>query len=162
MPRTPTAPNPPADPTAGMYVLHLRIELPGPPVRIGRLGAFEFPRTDYLYVGSALNSLWPRVQRHLYQEGKRHWHVDHLQDVAQPLRAWIAVTTQSRECEVAAALAALPGATRWPPRFGASDCRCPGHLLRLDASPNSIRIAGLLGDLGLNPASFLPGPGPNR
>jgi Uri superfamily endonuclease len=139
-----------------MYVLHLRIERPGPPVRIGRLGAFEFPPADYFYVGSALNSLWPRVRRHLHQEGKRHWHVDHLRDVARPLGAWIAITAENRECEVTAALAALPGATRWPPRFGASDCRCPGHLLRLEAAPDPIRLAGLLGDLGLNPASLLP------
>lgn len=139
-----------------MYVLHLRIERPGPPVRIGKFGALEFPPADYLYIGSALNSLWPRVRRHLHQEGKRHWHVDHLRDVARPLGAWIAVTAESRECAVAAAIAALPGVTRGPARFGASDCRCPGHLLRLDAAPDPTEFAGLISRLGLHPASFLP------
>ena len=160
MPRTQTVPDPIAGPAAGMYVLHLRIARPGPPLQIGRLGTFEFSPADYLYVGSALNSLWPRVHRHLRGTGKRHWHVDHLRDAARLLGAWIAVTAENRECEVAAAIAALPGATRWPPRFGASDCRCPGHLLRLDAAPDPTELVDLMGNLGLNPASFLPDPAP--
>ena len=162
MPRRPATPEPTTGRAAGMYVLHLRIERPGPPVRLGKLGAFEFPPADYLYVGSALNSLWPRVHRHLRGAGKRHWHVDHLRDVARPVGAWVAVTAESRECEVAEAIATLPGAIRWPPRFGASDCRCPGHLLRLDAAPDPTDLVDLLGKFGLNAASFLPEPPPGN
>lgn len=140
-----------------MYIVHLRIRRPAPSVRIGKLGRFEFPASDYLYVGSALNSLWPRVRRHLRRQGKRRWHVDHLRDVARPLQAWVAVTTDRRECALAGAIGALPGATAWPRRFGASDCRCPGHLLRLDGPPDPADLVGTAGSVGLNLASFLPG-----
>jgi len=86
-------------------------------------------------VGSALNSLWPRVQRHLDGRGPRHWHVDHLRDAACVQGAWIAVTMEKWECELVRALSDLEGIAVWPPRFGASDCRCFGHLLHSSGTP---------------------------
>ena len=44
-------------------------------------------------------------------------------------------TAPHGECELAGALAALPGAERLPRRFGAGDCRCAGHLVRFARRP---------------------------
>ncbi|WP_462322980.1 DUF123 domain-containing protein, partial [Halochromatium sp.] len=45
----------------------------------------------------------------------------------------------------AQALGALPGA-RWPlPRFGASDCRCPAHLVALPEPPSQEHLQQTFG-----------------
>ena len=48
-------------------------------IKIGKvLGEIEFKKGCYLYVGSAMNSLEKRVQRHLSKDKKKHWHIDYL------------------------------------------------------------------------------------
>ena len=48
-------------------------------IRIGaKLGYLEFKRGIYVYVGSAMNSLESRLNRHLSSKKKMHWHVDYL------------------------------------------------------------------------------------
>ena len=123
---------------AGVYVLV--IEVPAAcVVDVGRLGRSTFPAGWYLYVGSALGGLAGRVGRHLRAEKRLHWHVDHLLPHGWVREVWyrVAGTPEgagtASECAIAADLTALPGAERWPPRFGASDCRCGGHLVRLGA-----------------------------
>jgi Uri superfamily endonuclease len=124
---------------AGVYVLV--IEVPAAcVVDVGRLGRSTFPAGWYLYVGSALGGLAGRVERHLRAEKRTHWHVDYLLAHAMVREVWYRAGGQPEqagraECAVAAALAALPGARRLPTRFGASDCRCAGHLVRLPARP---------------------------
>lgn len=141
---------------SGLYVVHLEIECSAP-AQIGKLGEFTFPAGHYLYVGSAMNSLWPRVRRHLDGRGPRHWHIDHLRDVASPAGAWVAVTGEKRECEFAEAMAGLPGVEVWPPRFGASDCNCPGHLLRLPGAPDQMALLQAAESVELKLASMLAG-----
>ena len=100
---------------------------------VGRLGAFEFSPGSYVYVGSALGpgGLRARVARHLRAEKRPHWHVDALTAIAPVSEVWWAISPDRMECEWARALANLPGVTIPIPRFGASDCRCPGHLLAI-------------------------------
>lgn len=143
----------------GLYVLHRNVERTGS-ARVGKLGEFRFAAGHYLYVGSAMNSFWPRVRRHLERQGPRHWHVDHLRDLASPEGAWVAVTGKKRECELAATIAGLAGVEVWPPRFGASDCRCPGHLLRLPEEPDRMTLAKAAHSVGLNLRSALSDPQP--
>ena len=104
-------------------------------VAVGRLGRWVFPAGWYLYVGSALGGLAGRVGRHLRREKRLHWHIDYLLAHGTVQEVWYRVGAERRECALAQRLAALPGAERYPPRFGASDCRCPGHLVRFVGRP---------------------------
>lgn len=119
---------PPAAP--GTYALVLALDRPRRIV-IGRLGVFDFPAGWYVYAGSALGpgGLAARVARHLRREKRLHWHIDYLLRHARVVEVWIRAGPERCECAWARAAAALPGATIAVPRFGASDCRCAGHLV---------------------------------
>ena len=51
-------------------------------VEVGTLGRHIFTPGRYIYVGSAMNGLEARVQRHLYTSHgvlrSIHWHIDYL------------------------------------------------------------------------------------
>ena len=68
------------------------------------------------------------------REKPLRWHADYLFTAFPAERAWL-VDGADGECELAGALAALPGAERRPRRFGAGDCRCAGHLVRFTRRP---------------------------
>lgn len=101
---------------------------------VGSLGTVTLERGWYAYVGSAVRGRRARVARHLAREKPRRWHADHLFAAFPARGAWL-VDGAAGECALAAALAALPGAERRPPRFGAGDCRCAGHLVRFGRRP---------------------------
>ena len=95
-------------------------------ITVGRLGRFEFPAGVYLYVGSAQRNREARLARHARRRKPLRWHIDYLSTKAEILGAILLPGRKNRECLVAEELArtfARPVA-----RFGASDCRCPGHL----------------------------------
>ncbi len=103
-------------------------------LRIGKLGTFDFPAGVYYYVGSALRSRDARLARHARRRKPLRWHVDYLSARARMLGAVLAPAdwvgdgrTGPVECRLAAALERF--ARRRPAGFGASDCRCAGHLL---------------------------------
>ncbi len=119
----------------GTYVLALRLD-EAQTLTVGRLGAVAFPAGSYLYAGSAHGpgGLRARLARHRRRlgEGKRtHWHVDILREHAVWGGAWGIASGQRLECDWTAALRALPGARVVVPGFGASDCRCPAHLVHV-------------------------------
>ena len=103
-------------------------------VAIGRLGQQQFSTGLYIYTGSALGSggIQARVRRHLrYTKAKPpHWHVDRLLDVGNIIEVWWKPGRQPMECLWAARLATI-GSIHIP-GFGASDCRCAGHLVRFE------------------------------
>ncbi|MCH8185682.1 MAG: GIY-YIG nuclease family protein [Chloroflexi bacterium] len=93
----------------------------------GRLGAREYNRGWYVYIGSALKGISGRLQHHLRRRKRARWHVDYLLAHGE-LEAVVAAETHDRvECALARLLAERFDVI---PRFGSSDCRCPGHLLR--------------------------------
>ena len=99
-------------------------------MQVGRLGEFTFPAGYYLYTGSALASLEPRLRRHLEgcPEGKSHWHVDYLSPQAADKQFRVLLLSRRMECELNRTAGSLPGARVVAPGFGASDCRCRSHL----------------------------------
>jgi Uri superfamily endonuclease len=101
---------------------------------VGALGRIRLERGWYAYVGSAVRAREARVARHLALEKPLRWHADYLFAAFPAGHAWL-VDGAAGECELAAALAALPGAERRPFRFGAGDCRCAGHLVRFARRP---------------------------
>jgi Uri superfamily endonuclease len=63
--------------------------------------------------------------------------------VTELTAAWWLAAPERLEHRWALALARLPDCTIPMPHFGASDCRCPAHLLYLPALP----AAAMMGDL---------------
>lgn len=129
------------DAQPGCYLLWLSLPNHNK-VKIGKLGTFAFPAGDYLYVGSARGpgGLAARITRHLrpVNAKRQHWHIDWLLEAAQPIGVVWAYSTEELECAWAASLEAL--GDRAPARFGASDCGCKGHLLRLSASVSFVEV----------------------
>lgn len=116
----------------GTYALLIQLKSPHT-IPVGRLGEVELQGGVYAYAGSARGpgGLAGRIRRHLQpREAKRaHWHIDALLAVGELLEVWWSEGAERRECQWAEALATagrlvLPG-------FGASDCRCRGHLVDL-------------------------------
>ncbi len=101
-------------------------------IRIGKLGAFDFPRGYYLYIGSALNGLAARLARHLRKRKKKHWHIDYFLERARIKEVWTHQGDERFECVWAQASLAMPNAKISVPRFGASDCSCATHLIYFD------------------------------
>ena len=95
-------------------------------IRIGKLGSFQFEAGFYFYVGSAQRNLTARIERHARQDKPLRWHIDYLSVVAPMLGAILIPGAREQECRIASDLNVMFEAA--VPRFGASDCRCPGHL----------------------------------
>jgi Uri superfamily endonuclease len=118
----------------GTYVLMIQVTRPIV-ISPGRLGTFRLDEGWYAYVGSARGSggLAARVARHLRapRERRPRWHIDYLTALAPVIYVIWATGNAKRECQWARRLLALPGSAIPIPRFGASDCHCPTHLIRL-------------------------------
>ena len=134
----------------GLYLLLMKLER-AKTITVGKLGSFTFEPGFYVYVGSAWGpgGIEARVRRHIRRArqggGKLHWHLDYLLPHVDELKA-ISLPGETDECGLADALAAALKAERFPPGFGAGDCRCAGHLLRVSLSEAS--ILGILDSFG--------------
>ena len=110
---------------SGVYIAIFRL-LTRRRISVGRLGTFWFRPGVYFYVGSAQRNLAARVVRHGRQDKPLRWHIDYLSSQATMLGAIVLPGLRRRECELARGLRVMFDSV--VPGFGASDCRCPGHL----------------------------------
>ncbi len=118
------------DNNKGIYLLALRLSKS---LRItpGQLPETTFPSGHYLYVGRSKDSLQGRIRRHLRKQKKTFWHIDYLLSRARIENIWIK-PGDFDECQITHKIHHLFCHARYPVnKFGASDCRCPGHLLYL-------------------------------
>ena len=88
----------------------------------------KYRKGYYVYIGSAMNSLVPRLNRHLSDEKKMHWHIDyllkspdcHIRDIL------FNISEERIECALAESISKdgeeITG-------FGCSDCSCSSHLI---------------------------------
>ena len=129
----------------GTYVLIMRLDR-SPRLQVGKLGSLHSPVGWYTYVGSALGpgGLAARLARHRQREKGLHWHIDYLLAASDLTEIWWAVSPKRWECAWAEWLSQMPGATVPLPGFGASDCRCPAHLLRFAHRPSASGLAAQL------------------
>lgn len=110
---------------SGVYIAVFNMPK-GRRIQIGRLGRFSFPQGIYFYIGSAQRNLSARLERHSRKNKVLRWHIDYLSAKSDMLGAITIPGPREMECQLARKLGrmfelAVPG-------FGASDCRCSGHL----------------------------------
>lgn len=97
-------------------------------VTSGRLGTRTYAAGWYAYVGSARRGISGRVGHHLRSPKRRpRWHIDYLLPHGEPAAVVAVETDRDVECRLAASLGPTLDVI---PRFGSSDCKCPGHLFR--------------------------------
>ena len=94
-------------------------------ISVGKLGPLEFEKGYYAYVGSALNGLKGRIQRHLSKTKSQFWHIDYLLKYARVIEIFYKLGYEREECTLALGLAAD---FKTIDNFGSSDCKCNGHL----------------------------------
>jgi len=123
------------DNATGSYLLLLDLAQPRM-LRVGALGEIRFEAGVHLYAGSAFGSggLAARLGHHLRPAARPHWHVDHLRRAARLVGIWVTHDPRRMECAFFEAAMRLRGA-RSVPRFGASDCDCPSHLVAVPRLP---------------------------
>ena len=131
----------------GVYLLLLQLDEPQQ-ISVGRLGVQYFSKGFYAYVGSALNGIEPRVNRHLSNDKKHFWHIDYLLDKAHVFEVVLIPTKEKLECTMAMG---LKEKLLCISRFGSSDCDCPGHLFFISKRYElEIRVEKVLSDMGLS------------
>ncbi len=108
----------------GSYILVIKLK-EKKSIQIGKLGKIIFEKGFYVYVGSALNGLEQRINRHLRTNKKKHWHIDYFLDFTNIIDIIYKESLTKEQCNIAIELdkylASIPG-------FGCSDCKCKSHL----------------------------------
>ncbi len=125
--------------TTGTYILWLYLKK-GVRIEVGSLGAIDFKRGWYAYVGSAFGpgGLAARLGRHLRLSKKQHWHIDYLRASADVRGIWYSDANVTQEHIWAGAL--NQSGAESIRGFGCSDCRCPAHLFFFTHRPGNISI----------------------
>jgi Uri superfamily endonuclease len=115
-------------------------------VKIGALGTLSTEPGFYVYVGSAFGSggLRGRIARHVGVRKRKRWHIDYLRPFLRLDAVWYCTAPQNLEHRWADRLLDLAYATSAAVvplrRFGASDCSCETHLVRLPFAPRLLDI----------------------
>ncbi|MBO8174450.1 MAG: DUF123 domain-containing protein [Thermococcus sp.] len=99
----------------------------------------------YVYVGSAMNSLEKRVERHFKKDKKLHWHIDFLLKESELLRAYLIPSDAKIEEELSGEVAKFGKPVEG---FGASDLRIGSNLYYFKDEPDKI-LTSILRKLGL-------------
>jgi Uri superfamily endonuclease len=108
----------------GCYCLVIDLEKSSE-IKIGKLGKIKFKNGHYVYVGSAMNSLKSRVNRHLSKEKRLHWHVDYLLKKAKIEDVIFNISDEKIECNLSGYISKKACGVNG---FGCSDCDCESHL----------------------------------
>ena len=89
---------------------------------------YKFKKGYYVYIGSAMNSLVARINRHLSDDKKMHWHIDYLlkSEHSEIRDVLFNISDEKIECDLASAIAENGDPI---PKFGCSDCNCNSHLI---------------------------------
>ena len=123
----------------GVYLLLFELER-GQTIKAGRLPAVYFSPGFYLYVGRAKRGLNQRVQRHLRKRKRIFWHIDYFARKACIREVWVK-PGYLNECRMAYRITRLIKNAKIAQRkFGASDCRCRGHLIYLGKEVNREKL----------------------
>ena len=119
--------------TPGTYILVLKLTNHAD-IEIGRTQSVSFEPGLYCYIGSALGpgGLKARLRRHASVGVQIHWHIDYFLSHAKLIGAIVIEDRTRHECTWASWVSRVAGSCI--DGFGASDCRCKGHLFCLGES----------------------------
>ncbi len=114
----------------GSYLLLINVKK-SLSLKVGKLGSLQFDRGSYVYVGSSMNNLDKRVERHLRSDKKVHWHVDYflLDKNVEVVGVLKKPSLFKEECDIAKRIANKHVGVSG---FGCSDCKCKSHLFKLE------------------------------
>lgn len=132
-----------------VYVFHLHRAAV---LRIGRLETFWFPAGYFAYVGSAINGVKHRTDRHRDPNAPKKWNIDHLKDAATPVELWWSESMDKLECHWAMNLAMMSQFSCPALGFGSNDCKtCPAHLFHSAQRPSIRSFAASVGAIDDHP-----------
>ncbi len=99
-------------------------------IKIGRLGKLRFDKGRYVYVGSAMNSLEKRIERHFTKDKKKFWHIDYLlsNKNIKIKKVYLNLSKEKLECAIAKKINKNNVQIK---NFGCSDCKCTSHLFMI-------------------------------
>lgn len=122
-----------------LYAIYLEVK-EEKTIQIGRLGAFQFKAGTYIYVGSAKRNILARINRHKRIDKVHRWHFDYLRPYGTIIKI---ITYENRfgECELARKIRKEVDGDYPVKKFGASDCRCPSHLIFFHEKKTAIKRA---------------------
>lgn len=102
-------------------------------IKIGCREVF-FPEGYYCYIGSALNNLEKRIERHKRKKKKKHWHIDYFLEKVKILDVKAVRTEEKRECWFSNEVRSLKSRIIMK-KFGSTDCNCGTHLHYFKENP---------------------------
>lgn len=102
-------------------------------IKIGAKGILSFNKGYYVYVGSALNNLTKRIERHLSDNKKKHWHMDYLSMNKNTKINQVIYTYCSKKIECNISHEINKKTDKYIEFFGCSDCNCESHLYYFDS-----------------------------
>ena len=108
----------------GCYILIIELK-ENITIQIGKIGNKLFKKGFYAYIGSALNGLEHRINRHLRKEKKIRWHIDYILQHGKIIKIFYKENDKKEECSVAKK---FDGELLSISNFGSSDCKCNSHL----------------------------------
>ena len=115
---------------SGLYVIEL-ILAHERQIKVGKRDIEKYPAGAYFYIGSAQRNLAKRVARHRKRAKPKRWHIDYLR-VHCRFAGFTVYSGEHEECYLVRRVIKDTGGKILHPRFGASDCRCDGHLVYTD------------------------------
>lgn len=115
------------NPEHSLYTIYLQVEQEKS-IIIGKLGTFHFQKGTYIYIGSAKKNILQRIKRHKEVEKNYHWHFDYLRPHGIVTRI-ITYDRSFTECALADKIRKDVNGIIPVKGFGASDCKCDGHLI---------------------------------
>ncbi|OWT33240.1 endonuclease [Methanobrevibacter sp. 87.7] len=108
-------------------------------IKVGRLyDNLKLKKGYYVYIGSAMNSLLPRLKRHLSNNKKMHWHIDYLlkSKYANIIEILFTDSKKRIECDLADNISPKGHGIL---DFGCSDCNCNSHLIYFNKKEDAIK-----------------------
>jgi Uri superfamily endonuclease len=97
-------------------------------IEVGKLGEITFNKDFYIYIGSALNGLENRINRHLKKYKKLFWHIDYFLRKSDIIKVYIKISEQREECIIAQKFFKNNQEFKYIDNFGSNDCKCNSHL----------------------------------
>lgn len=113
-----------------VYAVFFRLESEKE-IEIGAMGTRNFQPGIYVYVGSAMNSVEKRVERHFSETENLHWHIDYFSSEAEPFDYFVLPEVSEYECVLAEVLEEIGEPMD---EIGSTDCECGAHLFRIRSS----------------------------